>query len=157
MQRARVNPLLTSGRTKINMLKIKKLHEDAVIPEWKGVENAGLDIHSCDECWIQKGQTVLVRTGIATEFDIDTVALLRDRSGLAKKGLHVLGGVIDASYRGEWGVLLINLGTTPYHVEKGERITQAVFVKREHIPIETVTSLSDSSRGDKGFGSTGKL
>jgi dUTP pyrophosphatase len=157
MQRARANPLLTSTRTRLNMLRIKKENENATIPKWKGIGNAGLDIHSCDQCRIDPGEVLLVRTGIATEFDNDKVALLRDRSGLALKGLHVLGGVIDSSYRGEWGVVLVNLGTEPYYIEQGERIAQAVFVKREFIPIEEVNHLTESDRGAKGFGSSGRL
>jgi dUTP pyrophosphatase len=139
------------------MLKIQRMRANGVIPQWKGVENAGLDIHSCDQCKIDPHEILLVRTGIATEFDQNLVALLRDRSGLAKKGLHVLGGVIDSSYRGEWGVILVNLSDYPYIIVEGERIAQAVFVKREQPVIEPVTYLSESDRGEKGFGSSGRL
>ena len=138
-------------------LKIQKMRADGTIPQWKGIGNAGLDIHSCDECCIRPKEIVLVRTGIATEFDPSMVALFRDRSGLATKGLHVLGGVIDGSYRGEWGVVLTNLGREPYHIEKGERVAQAIFVKREQPPINQVEYLSESDRGEKGFGSTGRV
>ena len=139
-----------------NMLKIKKISENATIPEWRGVENAGLDIYSAEDATLLPGEIQIIKTGIATEFDNRYVALLRDRSGLATKGIHVLAGVIDACYRGEWGVVLVNLGKDLYKINEGDRIAQAVFVMRQHLPIEEVHFLSDTTRGKGGFGSTGK-
>lgn len=138
-------------------LKVKKLNEDAVIPEWRGFENGGLDISSCENKRIEAGKIERIRTGISTEFNSDLVCLLRDRSGLGAKGLHVLAGVIDSGYRGEWTIIIVNLSNADYHVVKGERVAQGIFVCRIQPAISEILELSESERGVAGFGSSGRL
>lgn len=100
----------------------------------------------------------LIPTGIYIELPVGLEAQVRPRSGLAlKKGITVLNtpGTIDADYRGEIGVILVNLSTETFTVENGERIAQMVIARHEQIEWEEVDSLSDTSRGSGGFGSTG--
>jgi dUTP pyrophosphatase len=101
---------------------------------------------------------VLVKTGLYLEMNPGIECQIRPRSGLAlKKGITVLNtpGTIDADYRGEIGVILVNLSNETFVVVDGERIAQLVFCKVEHIELKEVDVLSDSKRGEGGFGSTG--
>lgn len=95
-------------------------------------------------------------TGIATAFNCNYVGIIKGRSGLASKGICVLGGVIDSDYRGEWKVILANCGQDIVTFEQGDRIAQVVF--QETIDVETydVLHLPESERGEQGFGSTGR-
>ena len=100
----------------------------------------------------------LVKTGLFIELPIGYEAQVRPRSGLAyKKGITVLNapGTIDADYRGEIGVILVNLSNEPFTIENGERIAQLVIAKHERASWETVEVLSETVRGAGGFGSTG--
>ena len=104
------------------------------------------------------GARALVPTGFALELPAGYEAQLRPRSGLAlKSGVTVLNspGTIDADYRGEVKVLLVNLGAEPFTVRRGERIAQLVVAHVEHVRIEPVSELGGTSRGEGGFGSTG--
>jgi dUTP pyrophosphatase len=152
----RLRPSHHEPRELGNMLFIKTLDPTIQLPTWNGTGNAGLDIRSNEYTTLEHGKITLVSTGIATEFSEEYVVLLRDRSGLAVKGLHVLAGVIDSSYRGEWKVVLMNLSDTDYNIVKGERIAQAIIVRREQLEIKETQVLSNTARGDGGFGSTGR-
>lgn len=152
----RLRPSHNEPRKLGNMLFIKTLDPTIQLPTWNGTGNAGLDIRSNEYITLEHGKITLVSTGIATEFSEEYVVLLRDRSGLAVKGLHVLAGVIDSSYRGEWKVVLMNLSDTDYNIVKGERIAQAIIVRREQLEIKETQVLSNTARGDGGFGSTGR-
>lgn len=134
-------------------LKIKKL--DGVLPQWSDDDgDAGLDIPISQDMMLAPGQISKIPCGFATEFPDPFVALLRDRSGLAaKNGIHVLAGVIDANYRGEWCLIIINHGIVPYMARRGECLAQAIFVNRVRPRITEVTELSDSSRAARGFSS----
>jgi dUTP pyrophosphatase len=103
-------------------------------------------------------ERTLVKTGLFIELERNYEAQVRPRSGLAlKKGITVLNspGTIDADYRGEIGVILINLSTNNFSIESGDRIAQLVISKHETIEWKLSKSLEDSNRGEKGFGSTG--
>lgn len=143
------------------ILKFKKLHEDAVIPDFQHEGDAGMDLHAIDDGHILKGAFKLVHTGIAVALPKGTEAQIRPRSGLAlKHGVTVLNspGTIDEAYRGEIGVILINHGTEKWHFNKGDRIAQMVIQRTETRGIDIIESedLDKTDRGEGGFGSTGK-
>lgn len=142
-------------------VKIKKLNEKAVIPTYGTEYSAGADLYACleEEQIIEPGETCLVKTGLAMEIPEGYAGLIYARSGLAtKKGLAPANkvGVIDADYRGEIMVALHNHSNTAVSIENGERIAQMVitpFLTAEFLVCE---ELSDTLRGEGGFGSTGK-
>jgi dUTP pyrophosphatase len=138
-------------------IKIKKLDQDARIPNFAHLGDAGMDLFAIETTHIKAGEWKRIGTGIAIEMPTGYVGLIWDKSGLASNhGLTNLGGVIDAGYRGEYFVTLLNVSEQDYTVEKGHKIAQLLIQPVEHPSIEEVTELSDSSRGAGGFGSTGK-
>lgn len=143
----------------LNVKVINKSKHD--LPEYATEAAAGLDLRAnIDESIMLKPlERALVKTGIFMELPVGFEAQVRPRSGLAyKKGITVLNspGTIDADYRGEVGVILVNLSNEPFEVVDGERIAQLVVAKHEQISWESVEVLTDSDRGAGGFGSTGK-
>ena len=141
-------------------VKFLRLHPNAQLPKYATEHAAGLDLHACnDEDIIVQPQTVaLIPTGFAIELPIGYEAQLRPRSGLALKhaiSLPNTPGTIDADYRGEVKVILINHGKEPFTVRKGDRIAQMVIAKYERVDFVEVDSLSDTERGAGGFGHTG--
>ncbi len=139
------------------VLKVKKLKEDAKLPVYSTEGSAGLDLFSAEEVEIQPGQWKLVGTGISIELPDNFEAQVRPRSGLALKGITVLNtpGTIDPDYRGEVKVILFNVSDQNFKVEKGMKIAQLVISKFERVKVEVVDSLSNTKRGEGGFGSTG--
>ncbi len=140
-------------------LKIKKLTPDAIIPAYQTELAAGFDLHSIEDYVLKKGERKLIKTGLAFEIEPGFEVQIRPRSGLAfKHGITVLNtpGTIDADYRGEIMVLLINLGEEDFEIKKGERIAQAVIAPVIQAKFEEVDELSVTKRGKGGFGSTGK-
>jgi len=141
------------------ILKIKKLNKEAIIPAYQTELAAGFDLHSVEECVLKKGERKLIKTGLAFEIEDGYEVQIRPRSGLAfKHGITVLNspGTIDADYRGEIMVLLINLGDEDFEIKKGERIAQAVVAPVIQASFLEVNELSETKRGAGGFGSTGK-
>ena len=137
-------------------IKIKKLHSDAKVPSYAHEGDAGMDVYSNEDLIIGAGKRVLVSTGISTEFPVGYVALVWDKSGIAVKGgVTKMAGVIDAGYRGEWKIALLNTSEEDYEIKKGEKIAQVLLQKVESPEIEIVEDVENSSRGDGGFGSTG--
>ncbi|NLB43410.1 MAG: dUTP diphosphatase [Clostridiales bacterium] len=139
-------------------LKIKKTHPNAKLPEYAHPGDVGLDIYSIEEAVIDPGSTKLIHTGLIIELPEGTEAQVRPRSGLAlKHQITVLNspGTIDAGYRGEVGIILINHGKTAFLVEEGMKIAQMVIQPVLRVKVEEVAEMSDSSRGQGGFGSTG--
>jgi dUTP diphosphatase len=122
-------------------------------------DNAGFDIRSNVEMNLEPGEPHLVSTGIFIEFPPGYEAQVRPRSGLAlKHALTVLNspGTIDAGYRGEVGVIMLNAGNEPFAIKRGDRIAQMVINKLPEVEIVAVNELSETARGKGGFGSTGK-
>ncbi len=139
-------------------LRIKKLRDNAVVPRYAHEGDAGLDLYSTVDAVIMPGQRTLIPTGIAIELPPQTEAQIRPRSGLAlKNGITVINspGTIDAGYRGEIGIVLINHGSEPFSVTVGSKIAQMVINRFETAEIEEADELSDSERGTGGYGSTG--
>lgn len=131
------------------------------LPEYQSEHAAGLDLQAVLEEAIELGplDRVLIKTGIFLALPEGTEAQVRPRSGLAyKKGLSVLNspGTIDADYRGEVGVILVNLSNEKVKIEPGERIAQLVLARYETIAWQEVEHLDETQRGAGGFGSTGQ-
>ena len=130
------------------------------LPKYETSGASGMDIRADIETTIdiEPLGRVLIKTGLYLEMENGLECQVRPRSGLAlKKGLSVLNtpGTIDADYRGEIGVILVNLSNVAVSIEDGERIAQLVFCKVEHVSLIEVAVLTDSERGVGGFGSTG--
>ena len=131
------------------------------LPKYETLLSAGMDLRAyLEEPIVLKPlQRTLVKTGLFISLKPGYEAQVRPRSGLAlKKGISVLNspGTIDADYRGEIGVILINLSDSEFKIDSGDRIAQMVIAKHETVSWKSVDKLDDSLRGDKGFGSTGK-
>jgi len=140
-------------------IKIKLLKKDAKLPQYAHENDAGMDLFSTEDKVINPGERSLISTGISIELPKNTEAQIRPRSGLAlRNGITVLNtpGTIDEGYRGEIGIILINHGEKSFKVEKGMKIAQMVIKPIIKVSIEEVDTLSESQRGEGGFGSTGK-
>jgi dUTP pyrophosphatase len=137
-------------------IKFKKLNPNAVVPRFTRIDDAAMDVTSTDSAVISPGCIRTLSTGIAAELPPGHWVKLEQRSGLAKHGLAVLGGVIDGNYRGEWKVMLLNTGPTTVLVKAGERIAQAALHYRPEVVVQEVQELTETGRGDAGFGSSGK-
>jgi dUTP pyrophosphatase len=138
-------------------IKLKRLYPDLQIPSYAHSGDAGLDIYSLENVAIKPGERHHFKTGFSLEMPSGYVALIWDKSGLASKsGLTNFGGVIEYTYRGEYGVVLYNAGEEEYSIKKGDKIAQLLIQKIETAEIEEVDELSESPRGEGGFGSTGK-
>jgi len=130
------------------------------LPHYETIASAGMDLRaSLTESRILKPlERTIVGTGLFIELPVGIEAQVRPRSGLAaKKGITVLNapGTIDADYRGEIGVILVNLSNEDFTINNGERIAQLVIAKHERAEWDQVEVLSETSRGEGGFGSTG--
>ncbi|WP_051688135.1 dUTP diphosphatase [Desulfofalx alkaliphila] len=139
-------------------LKIKKLHKNAEMPKRATAESAGFDLHCVESFTIEAGEHRPVPTGLAFEFPPGYVMLLYPRSGNAKRyGITLSNavGVVDSDYRGEVVVLLYNSGTKPVSFQTGDRIAQAIIHRLPDIEIVECDEISDTERGQGGFGSTG--
>lgn len=139
------------------ILKIQKLHSDARVPSYAHPGDAGMDLFSSELVTIKPRTRALIGTGVTMALPKGTVGLIWDKSGLANNnGLKVLGGVVDAGYRGEVKVGLVNLGTKEVRIAAGEKIAQMLIQNVHAVAIREVTSLAATKRGSGGFGSTGR-
>lgn len=142
-------------------MKIKIINKSRHdLPHYETIASAGMDLRaSLTESRILKPlERTVVGTGLFIELPIGYEAQVRPRSGLAaKKGITVLNapGTIDADYRGEIGVILVNLSKEDFEIQNGERIAQLVIAKHERVEWEETKELSETDRGEGGFGSTG--
>ena len=140
----------------MNELPIRKLDPAAVLPTRAHHDDAGLDLYGLEDAVVAPGEGKLLRTGVAAAVPAGHVGLVCDRSSLAKRGLKTAGGVIDAGYRGELGVVVWNISSQPQSVKKGERIAQMLVIPiATPAPVE-VADLGETARGAGGFGSTGR-
>ncbi|WP_300379551.1 dUTP diphosphatase [Clostridium sp.] len=140
------------------LLKVQKINEDAIIPNYAHLGDAGLDLFSVEEKLLNPGDSALIKTGIKIELAEQTEAQIRPRSGLAlKNGITVLNtpGTIDEGYRGEIGIILINHGKESFLVEKQMKIAQMVVKPVWYVNVEEVKELGNTERAEGGFGSTG--
>lgn len=143
-------------------MKIKIVNKSKhALPEYATKASAGLDLRANIDSpiTINSLERVLIKTGLFIELPVGYEAQVRPRSGLAfKNGVTVLNtpGTIDADYRGEIGVILVNLSNTPFVIEDGERVAQMVLAKHEQAEWQLTEELAETERGVGGFGSTGK-
>jgi dUTP pyrophosphatase len=142
----------------MNTLKVRRLSAGAVLPAYAHPGDAGLDLYAAVSASLDPGESKLIATGISIELPPDTEGNVRPRSGLAlKHGVTVLNspGTIDAGYRGEVGVILINHGRARFDVQPGMKIAQLVVAPCMRVEVQETSDLAGSSRGQGGFGSTG--
>ena len=138
-------------------LRMKKLHPDARILPKAYAGDAGIDLCAVEAVVIAPHDRARVPTGLAVEIPSGHVGLVWDKSGLAvKQGITVLAGVIDEGYRGELVLCLANVSNEPQTIEKGQKAAQLLIQKVEHVEVEEAQALSESDRGERGFGSSGK-
>lgn len=165
------------------IIKIKRLHPDAVIPKYAHAGDSGFDLVAVEDVIVMPGETALVKTGLAFEIPIGYELQVRPRSGITlKTKLRVQLGTVDAGYRGEIGVIVDNIAEDPfgnvvsylshidgndyrtdgeiypnetYIIRKGDKIAQGVIAPVTKMEFEEVDKLSDTERSNKGFGSTG--
>lgn len=138
-------------------LKILKINSEAKIPNYANEDDAGLDLYSAEDFVLKPGERRAVETGVKMEIPEGYVGLIWDKSGLAlNDGIKTMAGVVDSGYRGEIKIVLINLSNQDFEIKKGQKIAQMLIQKIEHPEIEIVEFLSESGRGEGGFGSTGK-
>jgi dUTP pyrophosphatase len=144
------------------MLRVKRLEASARLPEVAHPgEDLGYDVFALETTTLAPRATTKLCTGIAVEARDPATGsplglLVRDRSSMAARGIAITGGVIDAGYRGEILILMTNLGDAAIELKAGEKIAQMIPVHVLTGPVEEAGSLQDSSRAEKGFGSSGK-
>lgn len=144
-------------------MQVKIINQSSnALPEYATLASSGMDIRAfiTQNIVLHPGERVLIPTGLFIELPVGTEAQIRPRSGLAfKNGVTVLNspGTIDADYRGEIKVLLINLSKVDFTIQNGERIAQLIVAKHERVQWETVDNINETARGAGGFGHTGKV
>lgn len=142
------------------MLQVKKLYPNAKLPTVAHPgEDLGYDLYSLHDAWVIKDQITLIHTGISciayNTFMEPFGLLIKERSSMALKGVFTEAGVVDAGYRGEIRVIMSTSNMTPYHVTAGDKIAQMIPLPILTGMVEEVDELPESSRGIKGFGSSG--
>ena len=140
-------------------IRIKKLSEKAIIPSYQTSGASGCDLHSTEEYFLKSGEIHLFSTGLLLEIPLGFEGQIRPRSSLAcKYGITVVNspGTIDSDYRGDIKVGLINLSLYDYLVIQGDRIAQLVFSEIKQATFEEIQGITQTQRGEGGFGSTGK-
>lgn len=138
---------------------ITRLDKELPVPHYKHDGDAGMDIYAREDTILQPGEFKMVPTGLKIAVPFGYEVQVRPRSGLAAKhGISIVNtpGTVDCGYRGEIAVILINHGKEPFHIKRTERIAQIVINKVEIVEVEESEILPDSTRGEGGFGSTGK-
>jgi dUTP pyrophosphatase len=141
------------------LLRVQKCRGNAILPTYAHEDDAGMDLYAAQDVTIAPGEWAQIATGIALQLPRGYEAQVRPRSGLAMRyGVTMLNapGTIDAGYRGEICVLMINHGREPFHVRTGDRVAQLVIASLITVQLEECSELSSSERGEKGFGSTGR-
>jgi len=141
-------------------VKVKRLNPKALLPAYQTEHAAAMDVHAClDEAMtLQPLERAMVPTGLAFEIPEGYEMQVRARSGLSiKHGLTMVNGVgtIDADYRGELHILMINLGQEPFVIEPDMRVAQLLVTRYEKVTLQLTETLSETDRGEGGFGSTG--
>ncbi len=143
-------------------ISYKLCADDAKVPAYQTEGASGLDLHAqslgglCEfPCKLMPNESVMVWSGIAFSIPKGWEIQIRPRSSMSKRLIHACLGTIDSDYRGEIGVLLINLSDTPLMIRKHDRIAQAVFTRVGRFALEEVAALDETARGTKGFGSSG--
>jgi dUTP pyrophosphatase len=137
-------------------IKVKRIHKDAKLPCYGHVGDAGLDLFSVMECVLKGGEARAISTGIQVAVPDGYVGLIWDKSGISLQNIHRLAGVVDSGYRGEIKVVLANLSKEAFSIEKGRKIAQMLIQPIVKVKVVDSEVLDETSRGENGFGSTGK-
>lgn len=137
-------------------IKVKKLHKDAKLPKYHHPGDVGMDMYAMEEKTLMPGEHHFFYHGFAFEFPEGYGGIVMDKGSISKAGLHTMGGVFDAGFRGEYNTHLVNLSDKPYTIEIGDKVSQLVIVPVAIAELEETDTLSDSARGEGKFGSTGK-
>lgn len=138
-------------------INFKKLHSDTKVPSFAHATDAGFDLFAIEDTTIAPGERKSIPTGLALAIPDGYVGLIWDKSGISHKhGIKTIGGVIDAEYRGEILIGMINLSNESYTFEKGHKVAQMIIQERVYVDFEEVEELDETTRGAGGFGSTGK-
>jgi deoxyuridine 5'-triphosphate nucleotidohydrolase len=140
----------------MSIIFTKLLHQDAKIPTKATSEAAGFDLYAFEDCEILPQNIQKIPTGICMEIPKKHFGKIFDRSSLALQQIICMGGIIDSDYRGDIFVILLNLSTKSYCVKKFDKVAQLVCIPYIECEIRKTCELSDSIRGLKGFGSSGK-
>jgi dUTP pyrophosphatase len=137
-------------------IRVKRLDKEIELPDFARQDDAAIDLRSAEEGTLEPMEKKVFKTGLAIAIPKGYAGLVWDRSGMAAKhSVHTMAGVIDSGYRGELGVVLINLGKEPFKVERGMRIAQLLFHPILNVKIQEAEELDETERGEGGFGSTG--
>ncbi len=137
-------------------IKIKKLKDDAMLPKYAHPGDVGMDMFAMETVTIPPMGHHRFWHGFALEFSEGYAAIVKDKSSISKDGLHTMGGVFDAGYRGEYNTHLVNLSGADYTVEVGDKVAQLIIYPVAIGVLTEVSELSDTARGEGAFGSTGK-
>ena len=150
-----LDKIAQEGFSRTVNIKVLKETEDAILPTYAHFGDAGADLYANEEVDIQQNEVKIIQTGLKVEIPDGYEMQVRPRSGMSTK-TPILGilGTIDSGYRGPLGVMLYNHGDIPYRVQKGDRIAQAVIAPTYHGNFLISDSLSETERGEGGFGST---
>ncbi len=136
-------------------LRVRRIHPEAKLPSYGHKGDAGLDLFSSADYVLQAGEVKAILTGIKVAIPRGHVGLIWDKSGISLRGVHKLAGVVDAGYRGEVQVVMINLGNEPYEIKKGMKIAQMLIQPISEVKVVETEDLDETQRGEDGFGSTG--
>lgn len=138
-------------------VKIKRVNDGAKTPIYQHPGDAGMDLFAAEEVTLGAGEVKAVPTGIKMAIPEGYVGLIWDKSGLSLQGVHRLAGVVDAGYRSEVKVVMVNLGKTPYVFKQGQKVAQMLIQPVETVEVADVGDgdLDETARGSGGFGSTG--
>src|SRR3989338_4428696 len=137
-------------------IKVKKLKKNAKLPKYHHPGDVGMDVYAMETITILPMGHHRFWHGFALEFPEGYAAIIMDKSSISKTGLHTMGGVFDAGFRGEYNTHLVNLSDKPYTVEAGDKVSQLVIMPVVIGELEETDKLSESARGEGGFGSTGR-
>jgi dUTP pyrophosphatase len=139
-------------------VNVKRFRDNATLPTYAHPGDVGMDVYAVEDYTLNPGERRVFDVGFGMEFEQGYAAIIKDKSSLPNKhGIHTMGGVYDAGYRGEYNVQLINLGSTAVEIAEGQKIAQIVIFPVAIATLTEVDELSDSVRGDGKFGSTGKF
>jgi len=140
-------------------LRVKKINPGAKLPAYSHPGDAGMDLFAAEDVVLGPAEVKAVPTGVKMAIPEGHVGLIWDKSGVSLQGVHRLAGVVDAGYRGEVKVVMVNLGKKPYFFKQGQKVAQMLI--QPVVPVEVVDvgqdELENTSRGEGGFGSTGQF
>lgn len=140
-------------------MRIKRMSPGARLPVYGHPGDAGMDLFAAEEVVLGPGDVKAVPTGVKMAIPGGYVGLIWDKSGISLQGVHRLAGVVDAGYRGEVKVVMVNLGKKPYVFKSGQKVAQMLIQPVQAVEVVDVgeDDLAETSRGEGGFGSTGQF